>query len=59
MIKFVAGVALGTFAGAVVLEILKRFRPGLIESIEKKAKLATDRLFENLQEDLGLHEADS
>lgn len=59
MIKFVGGVVVGTFVGAVVLEILKRYRPEVIDSIEKQAKVATDKLFERLQEDLGLRQMDA
>lgn len=59
MVKFVGGVVVGTFVGAVVLELLKRFRPELVENIEKQAKAATDRLFESLRDDLGVDEMTS
>jgi hypothetical protein len=50
MFKIIGGVIVGVFIGALVLEILKRHQPDLLEGIEKKAKKASDKLFESLRE---------
>ena len=50
MFKVLGGVIVGVFVGALVLEILKRRRPELVEGIERKAKNMTDKLFDGLQE---------
>ncbi len=51
MFKFIGGVLLGAFVGALVLEIIKRQRPELLESVEKGARAVSDRLFETLTGD--------
>jgi len=40
----------GVFVGAMVLEIVRREKPELVESIEKKARTVSDKLFDNMRE---------
>jgi len=58
MFKVIGGVVVGVFLGAMVLEILKRQRPDFIETIEKKAKTVSDKLFNNMRETYDLHAVD-
>ena len=51
MFKFIGGVLLGAFVGALVLEIVKRQRPDLLDSVERHAKRVSDTLFEALTGD--------
>lgn len=50
MFKVMGGVLVGVFVGAVLLEIVRREKPELVESIEDTARNVTDRLFENMRE---------
>ena len=58
MFKVIGGVVVGVFLGAMVLEILKRQKPDLIENIEKKAKKVSDKLFNNMRETYDFRETD-
>jgi hypothetical protein len=49
---------LGVFVGALMIEILKRRRPELVEGIEKQAKSVMDKLFDNMRETYDFREAD-
>jgi len=44
MFKILGGVVLGIFVGALVLEVMRRRRPDIVEAIEKKAKDFTQNL---------------
>jgi len=59
MFKIIGSVVVGVFLGAMVLEILKRQKPDLIEAIEKKAKSVSDKLFNNMQDVYELGETDA
>lgn len=50
MFKLIGSVIVGVFVGAVVMEILKRKRPEMLEAIERKARDVTDKLFDSLRE---------
>lgn len=50
MFKILGSVVVGVFIGAMMLEIVRRERPEMIDSIEKKAKDVTDKLFDNMKE---------
>ena len=58
MFKVIGGVIVGVFLGAMVLEILKRQKPDLIETLEKKAKNVSDKLFGNMRDTYDLHAID-
>lgn len=57
MFKIIGGVIAGVFFGALMLEILRRRRPGVVASIEEKAKTVSDRLFDNLRESYDFRDA--
>ena len=57
MFKLLGGVLLGVFLGGLIIEVVKRRRPELIEGVERQAKEAMDRLFENLRETYDFREA--
>lgn len=44
MWKLLGGVLVGVFLGALVVEILKRTRPDLLENVEERAREAADAL---------------
>ena len=44
MLKFVGGVVLGAFVGALAVELVKWKRPDLFEKVERGARSASDRL---------------
>ena len=46
MLRFLGGVIIGVFCGAVVFEVLKRRRPDLLESVEQSAKKVADRILD-------------
>ncbi|MBW2276430.1 MAG: hypothetical protein JRF63_02995 [Deltaproteobacteria bacterium] len=50
MFKILGGVLIGVFIGSMMMEILKRKKPGILESVEGSAKSVTDKLFNNLRE---------
>ncbi len=45
MWKIVGGVLVGVFVGAFAVELIKRTRPDLLGSVERKARLAADALW--------------
>ncbi len=57
MFKVIGGVIVGVFLGALMLEVLSRRRPEVVEAIERKAKKVTDRLFESMREAYDFREA--
>jgi len=57
MLKVLGGVLIGVFLGSMMLEILKRKKPGVVESIEGSAKSVTDKLFNNLRESYDFRDA--
>jgi hypothetical protein len=58
MFKVIGGVIVGVFVGAMVLEIIRREKPELVEAIENKAKAVSDKLFENMREAYDFREAE-
>ncbi len=44
MFKVLGGVVLGVFVGALLLEVIRRRRPDIVEAIEKKARDFTENL---------------
>jgi len=49
MLKFIGGALVGVFVGALVLEVLKRRRPGVAEFVERRAKRLADELLDDPQ----------
>lgn len=49
MLKFIGGALVGVFVGALVLEVLKRRRPGVAEFVERRAKRLADDLLDEPQ----------
>jgi hypothetical protein len=58
MLKLFGGIFLGAFVGALVVEILRKRRPEVLENLEKRAKFVSDKLFEKLGDDFGLRSSD-
>ena len=56
MLKVIGGVLVGVFVGAMMLEIVRRGKPDLVEVIENKAKSVTDKLFDNMRESYDFRE---
>ena len=46
MLKFFGGTLLGVFVGALVLEVLRRRRPGVAEFVERRARKIADELLD-------------
>ncbi len=44
MIKFIGGVAVGVFVGALTVEVLGRTHPEVLEKVEERARRAAERL---------------
>lgn len=44
MTKFLGGVVVGVFLGALTLEVLARTHPELLERIERRARRAAERI---------------
>lgn len=44
MMKFLGGVVVGVFFGAMAVEVLARTRPGLFAKLEQSARDTADRL---------------
>lgn len=59
MYKLLGGVLLGVFVGALMIEILKRRRPELVEGIERQAKSVMDKLFDNMRETYDFRETEA
>lgn len=57
MFKIIGGVIAGVFFGALMLEILRRRRPEVVESIEDRARSVSDRIFDNLRESYDFRDA--
>lgn len=56
MFKLIGGVIVGVFIGAMMLEIIQKKKPGLVKSVESKARDFSDKLFGNLQESYDLQD---
>lgn len=57
MLKIIGSVIVGVFVGAMMMEILKRRKPEVLESVEGRAKSVTDKLFNNLRESYDFRDA--
>ena len=44
MIKFVGGIVVGVFMGALVLEVIGRTRPALLKKVQDQARGAASRV---------------
>jgi hypothetical protein len=46
MLKFIGGALLGVFVSSLILEMLRRRQPRLIQAVEHRAKLIADELMD-------------
>lgn len=46
MLKFIGGALLGVFVSSLILEIIRRRRPSLIQAVERRAKAIADELMD-------------
>ena len=56
MFKILGGVLVGVFFGALMVEVLQKKKPTLVESVEGKARSLSDMLFGSIQKSYDVRE---
>ncbi len=56
MFKILGGVLVGVFFGALLVEVLQKKKPNLVESVEGKARSLSDMLFGSIQKSYDVSE---